>query len=430
MGQILCIALALIVGLLSSRLMKLIRLPNVTGYLIAGIIFGPYVLGPYIGGWTIDGGIVNNISTTNIETITWISDIALGFVAFTIGTSFSTSTLKDVGKRAGIITVFEALGGCVIVLIGLIIAWSVSPNTIALPVVLTLAAIACATAPAATLMVVRQYKAKGPVVNTLLPVVALDDAVALIMFAILFSIAKTLDNGTELNIISITVIPLLEILLSLGLGALLGFLISLASKIYKSRSNRMIWCIAAILIAVGISSFKVWFGFEFEFSPLLICMMIGAFYVNLTKDNEKTLDVIDRFTPPLFLLFFVISGAELDITIFANPTTGLVVGVGTSIYVICRSMGKWFGAFAGAEITKCEPTVKKYLGFTLLPQAGVAIGLATSASKSLTNSGSTILAIILTATIVYELFGPVITKFALTKAGEITPEVKKTESKV
>ena len=426
MNQILCIALALFVGLLSSRLMKLLRLPNVTGYLISGIIFGPFVLGKYIGGWSADP-----MSSNSIQAISWISDIALGFIAFTIGCSFKTSSLKAVGKRIVIITIFEALGGALITIGGLFIAYIFLKDTLPIAVILTLGAIACATAPAATLMVIKQYKAHGPVVDTLIPVVAFDDAVALIAFSVLFSISKSLATATQLSFVGVIVVPLIEIIASLALGTLLGFLVSLGCRFFKSRANRMIMVIASILVVVGLSilanqlGWKL-FGEDFSFSSLLACMMIGAFFINARKDAQRTIERIDQFTPPLYMLFFVISGANLNITIFASKDALLVVIIAL-VYIVTRCVGKYSGAFVSSRITKSEPTVQKYLGFTLFPQAGVAIGLATTASQTLAGAGyekesSIILAVVLTATIVYELVGPLITKIALYKAGEIQKE--------
>ena len=425
MNQILCIAIALFVGLLSSRLMKLLHLPNVTGYLIAGIIFGPYVLGQYIGGWSIDPD-----SPTSIGAISYISDIALGFIAFTIGCSFKLSSLNQVGKRVIIITIAEALGGAIITLGGLFIAYIFLKDTMPISAVITLGAIACATAPAATLLVIKQYKAHGPVVDTLIPVVAFDDAIALIAFAVLFSISKALAvPESQISVMEVLVIPLLEIIISLGLGTALGFLVSFGCKFFKSRANRMILIIASILVIVGLTILAntlKWqmFGIDFTFSPLLGCMMIGAIFINFRKDALLTVERIDLITPPLYMLFFVISGASLNIKIFASEG-GYIVVIIAAIYIAMRCLGKWTGAFISSRATKADPAVQKYLGFTLFPQAGVAIGLATSASQSfiasgLVHEGELILAVILTSTLVYELVGPVITKIALQKAGDIS----------
>ena len=415
MNQILCIALALFVGLLSSRLMKILRLPNVTGYLIAGIIFGPFVLGKYIGGWSTTN------SETSINAVKWISEIALGFIAFTIGCSFKKQAIKKVGKRVIAITLFEALGAAVVTIGGLLIAHIFLGDKLPISLILTFGAIACATAPAATLMVIRQYKAKGPVVDTLIPVVAFDDAVALIAFAILFSIAKSLSSNTTLNVMDVLVWPIVEIVTSLALGAFLGFSISLGFKYFKSRANRSILIITAVFIVVGLSGLASYYGWKVSISSLLACMMIGAIFINMREDAGRTLERIDGMTPPLYMLFFVISGASLDITIFASKGAFTLIII-ASIYVVFRCIGKWAGAYFGSKAMQSDPTVQKYLGYTLFPQAGVAIGLATTANQAFPDAelASLVLAVILTATIIYELAGPVITKIALKRAGEIS----------
>lgn len=418
MNQILCIALALFVGLLSSRLMKFLRLPNVTGYLLSGIIFGPFLLGKYIGGW--DEG--------KLSAVKWISEIALGFIAFTIGTSFKTSSLKAVGKRIVLITLLEALGGAFFTIAGLFIARIFLGDQLPISIILTLGAIACATAPAATLMVIRQYQARGPLVSTLIPVVAFDDAVALITFAVLFALSKAFAANGAVSAVEILLVPLIEIIGSIVVGTILGFLVSLGCKFFKSRANRMIMVICAVLIIVGLSMLCTenhWqiLGANLSFSPLLGCMMIGAIFINFRSDAMRTIERVDQFTPPLYMLFFVISGASLDITIFGSDSA-LIVVIVSLVYIIFRCLGKYLGAFSSAKLTHSEPSVQKYLGFTLFPQAGVAIGLATTASQELAHLGlekqsSMILAVVLTATIIYELLGPVITKISLQKANEI-----------
>ena len=413
----------MLVALLSTRIMKLLKLPNVTGYIITGIIIGPFVFGVLFNNFSYEG-IKDGIISQYVDKMSWISTVALGFIAFSIGTSFKGSTLKRVGKRAIIITVFEAFGASLLVIIALLIAHFINPEYISWQVVLTLSAIASATAPAATLMVIKQYNAKGNLVDTLLPVVALDDAAALILFAILFQLAKGL-SVNEYSIYSMLIKPLLEILISLGIGAALGFVISLLNKLFKSRNNRLILCIFSVFASVGFYFlFKnSWMG-SFELSSLLICMMAGAIYVNFTKDNEKTYDVLDRFTSPLYMVFFILSGASLDLSIFTSEL-GLLVIIVASIYIVFRIIGKWLGAFVGASITHCEEKTKKYLGFALIPQAGVAIGLSTTACKlfnetpGMSETGNLILAITLSSTLVYELIGPFVSKYALTKAGEI-----------
>ena len=421
------VAFLLFVALLSTRLVRVLRLPNVTGYIVTGIIVGPFIFGL----------LFNNLSFENIkdgpiyqfvQQINWVSTVALGFIAFSIGTSFKLSTLKAVGKKVIIITILEAFGGSLAVIIALLIAHFVAPNYVSWELVLTLGAIASATAPAATLMVIKQYNARGPLVDTLLPVVALDDAAALILFAVLFQIASALASGNDISPYTIIIKPSLEIIISLGVGIILGLIISFMNRFFKSRNNRLIWCIFSVFAALGFYYlFKSEFMGGFELSSLLVCMMAGAIYINLCKDSGKTLDVMDRFTSPIYMMFFVISGASLDLSIFFSGD-GIIVLLIALIYVFSRVVGKWFGAYTGASISRCEPQIKKYLGFALVPQAGVAIGLSTTAYKLFSENpitqraGALILAIILTSTLVYELVGPLAAKFALKKAGEIGKE--------
>ena len=418
------VAFLLFVALLSTRLVRVLRLPNVTGYIVTGIIAGPFIFGLLFNNFSFEN-IKDGPIYQFVQQINWVSTVALGFIAFSIGTSFRLSTLKAVGKKVIIITILEAFGGSLAVIIALLIAHFVAPNYVSLELVLTLGAIASATAPAATLMVIKQYNARGPLVDTLLPVVALDDAAALILFAVLFQIASALASGNAISPYTIIIKPLLEISISLGVGIILGLIISFMNHFFKSRNNRLIWCIFSVFAALGFYYlFKSEFMGGFELSSLLVCMMAGAIYINLRKDSGKTLDVMDRFTSPIYMMFFVISGASLDLSIFFCGD-GLIVLLIALIYVFSRVVGKWFGAYTGASISRCEPQIKKYLGFALVPQAGVAIGLSTTAYKLFSENpvtqraGALILAIILTSTLIYELVGPLAAKFALKKAGEI-----------
>ncbi len=418
------IALLFLVALLSTRLMKIIKLPNVTGFIITGIIMGPFVFGLLFNHFSYDG-IKDGIIYQFVSKISWVSTIALGFIAFSIGTSFKVSTLKAVGKRVIIITIFESLFASILVLVALLIGHVLFPQYISLEMALTLGAIAAATAPAATLMVIKQYKARGELVDTLLPVVALDDASALILFAILFQIATSVSGGGGFDLYKMVFKPLIEIVLSLAIGAILGFLISFMNRFFKSRNNRLVICIFAIFASVGIYYlFKNKQLGGFELSSLLMCMMIGAIYSNFSKQSGPTLDVVERFTSPIYMMFFVLSGASLDLSIFVS-NTGFIVLLIALTYIIFRVLGKWSGAFTGATLSKSDDKIRKWLGFTLIPQAGVAIGLATTAStlfsenEATKEAGALILAIILTSTLVYELIGPMISKWALKKAGEI-----------
>ena len=421
------VAFLLFVALLSTRLVRVLRLPNVTGYIVTGIIAGPFIFGLLFNNFSFEN-IKDGPIYQFVQQINWVSTVALGFIAFSIGTSFRLSTLKAVGKKVIIITILEAFGGSLAVIIALLIAHFVASNYVSWELVLTLGAIASATAPAATLMVIKQYNARGPLVDTLLPVVALDDAAALILFAVLFQIASALASGNAISPYTIIIKPLLEILISLGVGIILGLIISFMNRFFKSRNNRLIWCIFSVFAALGFYYlFKSEFMGGFELSSLLVCMMAGALYINLCKDSGKTLDVMDRFTSPIYMMFFVISGASLDLSIFFSGD-GLIVLFIALIYVFSRVVGKWFGAYTGASISRCEPQIKKYLGFALVPQAGVAIGLSTTAYKLFSENpvtqraGALILAIILTSTLIYELVGPLAAKFALKKAGEIGKE--------
>ena len=421
------VAILLLVALLSTRLVRILKLPNVTGYIVTGIIMGPFVFGLLFNNFTYDG-IKESIIYQHVNTINWVSTVALGFIAFSIGTSFKKATIKALGKRVLIITALEALGATLLVLIVLLVLHFLFPQYISIELVLTLGAIASATAPAATLMVIKQYQARGPLVDTLLPVVALDDAAALILFAVLFQIANTFASGVPLSLYTVLLKPLIEIVISLVSGLVIGIFISFMNRFFKSRNNRLIWCIFSVFAALGIYMlFKSPALGGFELSSLLTCMMAGAIYTNFVSDSNRTLDVMDRFTSPIYMMFFVISGASLDLTIFFNRNGLIVVGIAAT-YVIFRVVGKWLGAFTGATVTKCEEKIRKYLGFALIPQAGVAIGLATTAytlfSKNPDTSlaGSLILAIVLTSTLIYELIGPMVAKFALNKAGEIPKE--------
>lgn len=419
------VAILLLAALLSTRLMKIVKLPNVTGYIITGIIMGPFVFGLLFNNFSFEG-IKESPIYSYVDKISWVSTVALGFIAFSIGTSFKLKVLKSVGKRVIVITILEALCASICVIASLVIAHFLFQDNVSWELVLTLGAIAAATAPAATLMVIKQYNAKGPLVDTLLPVVALDDAAALILFAILFQIATAVAGGGDFSFYAMLIKPFIEIAISLAIGTALGFFIGFMNRFFKSRNNRLIWCIFSVFASLGIYMlFKYPQMGGFELSSLLMCMMAGAIYTNMCKDSNRTLDVMDRFTSPIYMMFFVLSGASLDLSIFFNKN-GLVVVAIAGIYVIFRVIGKWVGAYLGAVSTKSDDNIKKYLGFTLIPQAGVAIGLATTASKlfgakeETALAGSLIIAIILTSTLIFELSGPLISKWALTKAGDIS----------
>ncbi len=413
MQVLLALSVALFAGLMLSRLAKLVKLPAVTAYLIAGILVGPYVLGA-LG---VDG--LGFTSMENIDTYSIIPDVALGFIAFSIGNEFRLSQLKTIGKQATVIGIFQAVFTTLLVDAALIGLHFLIPDKFPLPAAIVLGAVAAATAPAATLMVVRQYKAKGPVTDILLPIVALDDAVGLVLFAISFGVAKALMSGV-VDIISVIVEPLIEVVGSLLLGFVMGLLFTFFEKFFHSRSKRLAMSVTFVILTVALSmlEFEI-FGVHVAFSSLLVCMMLGTIFCNICDFSEELMERIDRWTAPLFILFFVISGAELELSVFTDYVI-VLIGV---VYILVRCLGKYFGASISSKSVKCEPNIVKYLGITLFPQAGVALGMAIKAA-TLGAEGSIVANITLFSVLVYELIGPSLTKIALLKAGEIKPEEK------
>lgn len=411
MQALLSLSIALLAGLLLSRLAKILKLPAVTAYLVAGILIGPYALGA-LG---VSG--LGFISMEDVDTYSLICDVALGFIAFSIGNEFRLSTLRKNGKQATVIGIFQAVVTTLLVDAVLIGLHFLMPDKLSLPAAIVLGAIASATAPAATLMVVRQYKAKGPLTDILLPIVALDDAVGLVLFAVSFGIAKALISGS-VDIISVIVEPILEVVLSLGLGFIMGQLFTLSEQFFHSRSKRLAMSVTFVFLTVALSmmQFEV-FGIHVAFSSLLACMMLGTVFCNECDFSEELMDRVDRWTAPLFILFFVLSGAELELSVFSDWAI-VLIGV---VYIISRSAGKYLGAYSSAKAVKCDDRIVKYLGVTLLPQAGVALGMAIKAA-GLGPEGEIVSNITLFAVLIYEIVGPMLTKISLLKAGEIQPE--------
>lgn len=415
METLLGISIALMAGLFMSRVVKPLKLPAVTGYLVAGILIGPYCLGQ-LG---IEG--IGFTSVGAVADLSILNDVALGFIAFAIGDEFRLSQLKHTGKQATIIGILQAVVTTLVVdaaLIGL--HFVLGEDKLPLSSAIILGAIASATAPAATLMVVRQYKAKGKLTNLLLPIVALDDAVGLIIFAVSFGVAKAITLG-EFSLVSVLVDPIVEIVFSLLLGAVLGWGLSFSEKFFNSRSKRQAIVITAIFFAVALSKLKFHIGpVHVGFSPLLVCMMLGTIFCNICDFSANLMEKTDRWTAPLFILFFVLSGAELEFSVFTDIS---IIGIGV-IYIITRSLGKYFGARWSSVLVKSEPNIQKYLGITLLPQAGVALGMSITAME-IGESGIIIRNIVLFGVLIYELFGPTLTKIALTKSGDIQPKEHK-----
>lgn len=411
------LATALLAGLLLSRVAKLLKLPAITAYLVAGILIGPYCLGE-LG---VKG--LGFTSLAEVEGLSIICDVALGFIAFSIGNEFRLAQLKQIGKQATVVGIFQAVLATVVVDAVLIGLHFLMPDKLPLEAAIVLGAVASATAPAATLMVVKQYKAKGPLTDILLPVVAIDDAVGLVLFAISFGIAKAL-SVHNVDIVSIIVEPIVEVVLSLALGAVMGFLYNLCERFFHSRSKRLSISVAFVFLSVALSmmKFELKLGntvIDIAFSSLLTCMMLGTIFCNICDFSEELMERVDRWTAPLLVLFFVLSGAELELSVFGDI---MIVLIGVA-YVISRSAGKYIGASMSSKATKCSPTIVKYLGVTLLPQAGVALGMAQK-SGELGSVGVIISNITLFAVLIYELVGPMMTKIALLKAGEIKPEGK------
>ena len=406
------LAVAVIGGLLLSRVTKLLNLPAVTAYLVAGLLMGPFCLGAL----QLPGVGFNSLE--QVESLSIITQTALGFIAFAIGNEFRLSQLKAMGTKAITIGILQAVVTTVLVDIVLIALHFCFPQVISLPAAITLGAIASATAPAATLMVVRQYKADGPLTRLLMLVVAIDDAVGLLLFSASFGIASALEHGS-VSLIGVVVEPVLEIVLSLGLGAVMGLVLDRIERFFHSRSKRMAISVAFVLLTVGLSMLKFQVGgVHIGFSLLLVCMMTGTVFCNVCDFSEELMGRVEGWTVPLNILFFVISGAELDLQILVNPIT-LLVGV---VYILSRSLGKYLGSYGSCRLTKCSKPITRHLGITLLPQAGVALGMAMTATSL--GDGSVVRNVVLFSVLVYELVGPALTKRSLTLAGEIKPDGK------
>ncbi len=406
------LSVAMIGGLLMSRLAKKLNLPAVTSYLVAGLVLGPFCIGALgLGKLGVGFGSLEDVASLDI-----ISQTALGFIAFSIGNEFRLEQLKSMGRQAITVGILQAVITTVMVDIALVALHFIAPSVISVSSAITLGAIAAATAPAATLMVVRQYKADGPMTKLLLLVVAIDDAVGLVLFSASFGVAQALESGS-VSLTTVILEPILEIVASLALGAAAGGLLHVIEKFFHSRSKRLSISISFVLLTVGISMVEFEAGgIHVGFSLLLVCMMTGTVFCNVCDTSEELMERVDGWTAPLFVLFFVLSGAELDLKILSNPLV-LLVGV---VYIIFRSAGKYFGAYSSCSLTHCTPNITKHLGITLLPQAGVALGMALTAQQL--SDGSMVRSVVLFSVLVYELVGPALTKRSLIAAGEIKVE--------
>lgn len=421
--QLVSVAFALACGLLMTRLVKKLGLnfPDVTSYLITGLLIGPYCLGrlnfPGIGFATFEA----------VKSLDVISTVALGFIAFSIGNEFKLSQLKDTGKQATVIGIFQALTAMFIVDIVLLVVHLIVPDVLSVSSAITLGAIATATAPAATLMVVKQYKAHGKLTDLLLPIVALDDAVGLVAFAISFGIAQALISSS-VSLVAVLVNPLIEIVASIALGSLMGVILSKLEELFFSNSNRLSLTISFVLLTIALSSLSFNVGpVTISFSSLLVCMMLGTMLCNLCPRSNDIMSRADQWTAPLNTLFFVLSGAELELGVFKNYIV-VIIGI---LYVVSRSFGKYYGARWSATFTNCDENARKYLGYTLLPQAGVALGMCTQVYRLGDYDGRIVKNVVLLGVLIYELAGPSITRWALTKSGDIVeaPLEKKSHSR-
>jgi len=410
MEILISLSAALIGGLLMSRLAKRLKLPAVTAYLAAGLLLGPFC----IGALGLDG--LGFASIEAVERLNAVSQVALGFIAFTIGNEFRVNQLRAMGRQAITVGILQAVAATVLVDLALVLLHLLRPEIISVSSAITLGAIAAATAPAATLMVVRQYKADGPLTRLLLMVVAIDDAVGLVLFSASFGVAMALESGA-VSIVTVLVEPVVEIVLSLALGAAAGLALYWVERFFHSRSKRLSISIGFVLLTVGLSmkEFEIG-GIRCGFSLLLVCMMTGTLFCNICDFSEELMARVDGWTAPLFVLFFVLSGAELDLSVLRKPSV-LLIGV---IYIIARSLGKYLGAYGSCAITGCGEKIKKHLGITLLPQAGVALGMAITAEAL--SDGAVVRSVVLFSVLVYELVGPALTKRSLLAAGEIHPE--------
>ncbi|MDE6931069.1 MAG: cation:proton antiporter [Oscillospiraceae bacterium] len=410
MQVLISLSLALVGGLLMSRLAKKLNLPAVTAYLVAGLLLGPYCIGALN---ILEIGFNTPEEVTNLDII---SQVALGFIAFTIGNEFRLEQLRHMGRQAITVGIAQAVFTTVLVDAALVALHFMNPALISVSSAITLGAIAAATAPAATLMVVRQYKADGPLTKLLLLVVAIDDAVGLVLFSASFGVATALESGA-ISLVTVLVEPLVEIVLSLALGGFAGWVLYRVEKYFFSRSKRLSISIGFVLLTVGLSmaEFEVG-GIHCGFSLLLVCMMTGTVFCNICDFSEELMGRVDSWTAPLFVLFFVLSGAELNLRVLSNPLV-LLIGV---VYIVSRSLGKYLGAYGSCKATGCSEGITKHLGITLLPQAGVALGMALTAQRL--SDGEMVRNVVLFSVLVYELVGPALTKRALIAAGEIKTE--------
>lgn len=381
------IAIILIVGFIGGKLATLVKLPSVSGYLVVGLLLGP--------------SLFKLVDAVDLENFEILSEIALSIIAFSIGSEFVVKDMMKYGKKILWITFWEVVGAIAVVFS---VMFFIFGQDFAFSIVI--ASMSAATAPAATLLVIRQYRANGPLVRTVLPVVALDDVFGIMAFGIALSLAKLSIATEAVSIGQMFLQPVIEIGGSLLLGAALGVVLAFISKHAKNRDENQVLTLAFIGLAAGLAKWL-------DLSPLLTNIMMGTVLVNLVRAPLRIFTSVNDFATPFFVLFFTIAGASLDLTILA--TVG-VIGVA---YVFARAGGKFLGTWFGAKVMKADKVVTKYMGFAMLPQGGISIGLSVIVRQELPAYAMAITTIIMFSVLIYETSGPIFAKIAIKKAGEI-----------
>ena len=405
---VLGLAVLLLTGLAFGKLSKKLHIPNVTGYLLGGFLIGPGFFSLFFPNYT---GVV---STEYVESLKIIADIELAFIAFTVGTEFRFEYLKRLGPAPVVIAIFESLFAVIFITLGLLLFG------FPLYIALAFGAVGGATAPAATVMVIRQYKAKGPLTEMIYSVVALDDASGLIFFGLATAIIHVLIGQDVQPLWIVILLPILEILGALVSGLLFGAILVTLTNWFTGRGNRISIVIAVLFLMIALSRFIIG-TYAFELSSLLMAMFAGAYFTNRSKHVETIMPLVERITPPLIILFFVLSGADIQLEAFSATAVLILV-----IYLVFRVVGKLAGTYVGSLTVPVDPKVKKYLGFGLLPQGGIALGLSIlmldilPADIGLTYDGQLLRVVIIAAVFVSEFFGPILLKIALLKSKEAT----------
>lgn len=387
MNLILKVTIALAVGFIGGKFIGILKLPNVSGYLLIGVLLG--------------SSFFNIISPEDIQVLEVISELALAFIAFNIGSEFVIKEIKKFGRKIFWITLGEVIGAILLVFSVMYFVFRQD-----FPFSIVIASMSAATAPAATLLVIRQYQAKGPLTKTILPVVALDDILGIIAFGIALALAKVSISGESLSVISLILSIGGEIFGSILLGFVLGLILTISVKKLQSHDDYQIASLIAIGLGMGIST-------ALGLSPLLTNIVIGTTLVNLVPRTDRVFGSVNNFVPAFYVLFFTLAGASLELGILRQ------IGLIGTAYVLARGFGKYIGSYIGSTYVKAEDVVKKYLGFALLPQGGISIGLLILVRQQMPEYSDAITTIIMFSILIYETSGPIFSKYALKKSGEI-----------